>query len=176
MGNRLVLRSLEHLSVRDDGTKPLANIVFCAPDVGVKEFHQKAPRAVELTERVTLYTCLNDSALIASSKLNKEQRAGSTVPPTILNGVETIECSILDTSMLGHSYYGSNRSILRDLFCIVKEHKGASERKWLKTQDIPFHGPYWIFQDFPLNLEWTWHFDLADNNSLEKNPADMNQQ
>ena len=166
MGNRLVLRSLERLPRQFSTPKRFANIVFCAPDVGVSEFRDKVEYAKSMSENVTLYCCMNDAALNTSYILNGEDRAGAPNVPIIIDGVETIECALHDTSLLGHSYYGSNPAILRDLFAILKEQTPAAEREWLRKNKIPFTGEMWIFQDFPLNLTWTWHFDdTAENDT-----------
>lgn len=162
MGNRLVLRSLERLPRQFTTPKRFANIVFCAPDVGVTEFREKISFAKVVSKNVTLYCCMNDAALNASYVLNGEDRAGAPNVPIIIEGVETIECALHDTSLLGHSYYGNSSALLRDLFSILKEQTPAAERKWLRRNKIPFHGEMWIFQDFPVNLTWSWHFEERD--------------
>ncbi len=161
MGNRLVLESLWRLPDEFMQPKRFREIVFCAPDVGVSEFRREAPRAVELAERVTLYTCMNDAALIVSQWVNKEERAGGAAAPVIIDGIETVECTVFETSLMGHSYYGNNRLILRDLFAVVKEHRPATERDWLDQRSLPFVGKYWMVARPPVVLKWTWHLDEA---------------
>jgi len=157
MGNRLVLRTLAQL---DETTQPrFQHVVFCAPDVGVEEFQEKAPLAIKQCRHATLYTCMNDSALIASAKVNREERAGGSMVPTIVPGIDTVECAVIETSILGHSYYGSNKFILRDLFAILKEDQPAEKRSWLKPHKVPFHGMQYIFGDFPVDLQRVWHYD-----------------
>ncbi|MCA8991842.1 MAG: alpha/beta hydrolase [Planctomycetaceae bacterium] len=157
MGNRLVLRTLAEL---DESPHPrFQHVVFCAPDVGVEEFKEKSPLAIKHCRHATLYTCMNDAALIASAKVNHEERAGGSLVPTIVPGIDTVECAVIDTSLMGHSYYGSNKFILRDLFAILKEDQPADERKWLKPHKVPFHGMQYIFGDYPVDLQWVWHYD-----------------
>lgn len=158
MGNRLVMRSLSQLQNAEElSPQWLENIVLCAPDVGVDEFKRVGPAVVASAKHATLYRCLNDSALIASSYRNGEERAGGSLAPVILNGMDTVECAVIDTSILGHSYYGSNPHMLRDLFCLLKEATPAAERPWMKKQKIPFQGDMWIIADWPVQLDWTWH-------------------
>ncbi len=160
MGNRLVTRSLWHLP--DEFTTParFREIVLCAPDVGVDEFRRNMRRAVDMSDRVTLYKNCNDSALIASKWTNMEERAGESFNPILIEGMDSIETTVVDTSVLGHSYYGSNTSILRDLFAIIKEHRPADDREWLDRKTMPFQDmPWWIIAEFPREIEWTWHFE-----------------
>lgn len=160
MGNRLVTRSVWYLP--DTFTDPprFREMVFCAPDVSVDEFKRNARRVVDVCERATLYKNCNDAALIASKWRNLEERAGEAFQPILMDGLDTIETTVVDTSLLGHSYYGSNTSILRDLFAIIKEHQPAAEREWLQRKTIPFvEHPWWILARFPREIEWTWHFD-----------------
>lgn len=159
MGNRLVTRSLWHLP--DEFTSParFREIVLCAPDVGVDEFRRNMRRTIDMADRVTLYKNCNDSALIASKWKNMEERAGECFNPILIEGMDSIETAVVDTSLLGHSYYGSNTSILRDLFAIIKEHRPAEDREWLDRKTIPLMDtPWWIIADFPREIEWTWHF------------------
>lgn len=164
MGNRLAMRSIARLPDQLDGrSKRFENIVLCAPDVGVDEFKRLAVHVLPHAHRTTLYRCLNDSALIASSYRNGEERAGGSHAPIIMKGLDTVECAVIDTSLLGHSYYGSNPHMLRDLFSIVKEHKSAVERPWVKRHRIPFQGDMWIIADWPVQLEWAWHFEQENS-------------
>lgn len=162
MGNRLAMRSISRLMSREiDPPQRFENVVLCAPDVGVSEFKRLGSSVIDSSKHTTLYRCLNDSALIASSYRNGEERAGGSYAPVIMEGLDTVECAVIDTSILGHSYYGSNPHMLRDLFCILKEAQSAAERPWMKKQPIPFQGDMWIIADWPLKLEWDWH--LNDN-------------
>lgn len=169
MGNRLVQRSLWRLP--DEFTSPprFDEIVFCAPDVGIEEFRRNVRQAKKVAHRVTLYQCCNDAALIASMFRNKEERAGSPNAPVLIEGMDTIETAPVDSSLLGHSYYGSNTSVLRDLFAIVKEHTPVDERPWLKSYPIPFQkSPFWIFGSFPEELDWEWTVESEGNAVLSE--------
>ena len=162
MGNRLVTRSLWHLP--DSFTQPprFKELVFCAPDVGVDEFKRHARQIVKVCDRATIYKSCNDSALIASKWRNLDERAGESFNPILVEGIDTIETAVVDTSLMGHSYYGSNPSILRDLFAIVKAHQPATQRSWLQQKKVPFiDGSWWLIADFPQPLDWRWHFDTA---------------
>ena len=44
---------------------------------------------------------------------------------------DAVDVSEVDLSFLGHSYYGSNRSVLSDMFELVKLNDPPSQRNWL---------------------------------------------
>jgi hypothetical protein len=49
----------------------------------------------------------------------------------VVPGVETIDVSGIDLSLLGHSYYGDNESMLRDLYEVVRARLPAARRALL---------------------------------------------
>lgn len=163
MGNRIVMQALDRLAT-PDGEKPFSNLVLCAPDVGLKDFQKWAPGVVEQCDRVTLYASNGDSALIASKGLHAEARAGDAEDPLIVPGIETIDCSRLNTGFMGHSYYGSHEQMLSDLFMLLKEDKAASERPHLKKRGSA-SAPYWEFAGAAGRIYYTWHFEESPNAS-----------
>ena len=63
----------------------------------------------------------NDKALQLSKKINGYPRAGDAGPGiVVLSGVDTIDVSEVDTDLIGHSYYGDNRSVLSDMFNLLR--------------------------------------------------------
>ena len=158
MGNRLVLAALSRLPSRFRSPPRFANVILAAPDVGVADFQHLAPAAVAVAERATLYVCDSDTALVASKSIHGQQRIGDAVPPVVVPGVETIDASAIETSFMGHSYYGSNRSALSDLFALLKEHRPAAERPWLKAETDD-RGRWWSFASRPTEVRWTWYFE-----------------
>ena len=157
MGNRIVMEALDRLPTPRD-EKPFSQLVLCAPDVGLGDFQKWAPGVVEQVDRVTLYASNGDSALIASKGLHAETRAGDAEDPVITPGIETIDCSRLDTGFMGHSYYGSNEQMLTDLFMLLKEDKSADQRPHLKLKRAG-QGEYWEFAGTAGRLFYNWHFD-----------------
>jgi len=101
MGNRIVMESLNALPEPVD-QKPFSHVVLCAPDFGRSDFIQWAPGVVAQSDRVTLYVTASDSALIVSKGLHAEKRAGDAVIPLVVEGIETIDCSRIDQSLMGH--------------------------------------------------------------------------
>lgn len=152
MGNRVVMRALNRLPQHFETTKPFQNIILAAPDVGVSEFRTLAPSIIAQAHRVTLYSGSGDVALVASKAVNQERRAGDSREPLILEGIETIDVSAVDTSFMSHSYYGSNRAVLSDLFALIKQNSPADERNWLLHRDFAGQN-YWAFDKEPPEIK-----------------------
>ncbi len=157
MGNRLVLGALEQMAAKPGPIQPIDNLVLCAPDVGLTDFANTIPAARQLSRRVSLYVGGSDTALLASKALHGEQRVGDAHPPVLVPGVETIDCSAVELSLMGHSYYGSNLEVLCDLFSLLKEDLPADQRGWLKRSSGTDQ-PLWHFCEQPTPVLFTWHF------------------
>lgn len=157
MGNRIVMESLNTFA-EPTHQKPFSHIVLCAPDVGRAKFTRWAPGVVAQCDRVTLYVNASDSALIVSKGLHAEKRAGDAVIPLVVEGVETIDCSRIDQSMMGHSYYVDNRDVTTDLFMLLKEDLPPSQRSFLELKNSS-DGNYWQFARHAPTIMCTWHFD-----------------
>jgi hypothetical protein len=54
--------------------------------------------------------------------------------------------SDIDTSLIGHSYYGNNPKLIRDLRALVELGTPASSREWLEQILRPPVPPWWIFR------------------------------
>lgn len=163
MGNRIVMESLSNLSRHDSAgsrdRKPFAHVVLCAPDVGHGDFQRWAPGVVAQADRVTLYASRGDAALIASKGLHQEGRAGDAEQLALASGIETIDCSRIDFSFMGHSYYGSNTDVLSDLFLLLKEDLPAAKRSHLAKLTSDDGRPYYQFADTAPAILCTWHFE-----------------
>jgi len=133
MGNRALLRALDELSAHDSSPCRFHNVVLAAPDVGIDEFPALAKAARRISERVTLYASDRDKALMLSEQAHGVARAGDASHLTLVEGVDAIDVSSVGLSFLGHSYYGSNRSVLSDMYELLKLNTPLSERTWLAT-------------------------------------------
>ncbi|WP_198000215.1 alpha/beta hydrolase [Gimesia alba] len=152
MGNRVVMRAMNRLPEVFQLTKPFQNVILAAPDVGVSEFKELAPAIIAQSNRVTLYSGSGDVALVASKAVNQERRAGDSREPLIMEGIETIDVSAVDTSFMSHSYYGSNRAVLSDLFALLKQDSSAVDRKWLLSKKHSGRN-YWAFEKEPPEIK-----------------------
>jgi esterase/lipase superfamily enzyme len=132
MGNRVLTAALQQLAAeRPASARPkLGQIALVAPDIDAEVFRtQIAPQIVGVGRRLTLYGSTRDKALLASKKVHNYPRAGDLSDTvTIVNGMDTIDASAVDTSFVGHSYFGDNRSVISDLFVLLQRNATPSER------------------------------------------------
>jgi esterase/lipase superfamily enzyme len=148
MGNRALTAALKEVAITETQSTPRFNkVVLAAPDIDAEIFRRDlAPAIISTAKHVTLYASSNDEALIASKRVHGFPRAGESGEGlVIVPGIDTIDVSAIDTSLLGHSYYGSNDSILTDLYHLINDALPASKRQWL--QPMFRNGlTYWVFQ------------------------------
>jgi esterase/lipase superfamily enzyme len=147
MGNRALTSALREMVLEQKSACPkFDEVVLTAPDVDADKFRRDlAPAIITVAQRVTLYASSNDEALIASREVHGYRRAGeSGAAMTIVPGVDTVDVSDVDTSFIGHSYYGSNSTVLADLFELLQGSKPPDQRKWLRAMQLGL-SKYWKF-------------------------------
>jgi esterase/lipase superfamily enzyme len=147
MGNRALTSALRELAMeRKEKCPRFHEVVLTAPDIDADVFRRDlAPAIVGTADRVTLYASSNDEALIASRAVHGYRRAGESGDNVVVvPGVDTVDVSAVDTSLIGHSYYGSNRTVLADLFELLRGSKPADHRKWLQSMRLGAL-KYWKF-------------------------------
>ncbi len=149
MGNRALTAALRELQLQLKQETALFNqVILAAPDVDAEIFRRDlAPALVQSAQRVTLYASSNDQALAASKRVHGYARAGESGPGlVVLKGIETIDVSTLDTSLLGHSYYGSSNPILLDIHQLIQDSLPAARRPFLQPR--PYGSlTYWVFEN-----------------------------
>lgn len=134
MGNRALVTALERLALDPKIEQPILNqVVMAAPDVDLSEFESRYAKSVDICSRqTTLYTSSTDRALLASMRIHGYPRLGlSQGDPKRFPGVDTIEVSPVDPSLLGHSYYGSHPLLIKDLQAIIELGEPPNLRQWL---------------------------------------------
>lgn len=147
MGNRALTRALEKLALTEGGAgKPRFNeVVLTAPDIDAEVFASLAQEISKTARRVTMYGSSKDEALTASKKFHGYRRAGDTEVITVVPGVDTIDASTIDTSLIGHSYYGDNSSVIADLKSLLLHGRPPEGRSFLKPSENSGRR-YWIFR------------------------------
>lgn len=139
MGNRAMTSAVSEISLEHlPGTpEPLDRVVLAAPDVDADLFRrQLAGRLLNVSRHVTLYASATDQALIASKQVHGYPRAGDSGEDlVVVPGIDTIDVTGIDLSLLGHSYYGDSGLILRDLFGVVHHRLAASQRPTLRPRE-----------------------------------------
>jgi esterase/lipase superfamily enzyme len=149
MGNVGMLNALARMS-NTDRAKAMGRfreIILAAPDIDRTVFVRDiVPKIVGRRNRVTLYASGNDRALQASEQINNEPRAGDTRHGIVIGGgLDTIDASDVDTSLVGHAYYAENRTIMSDMFYLIQQGVAPGQRFGLEKVAIP-EGSYWRFK------------------------------
>jgi esterase/lipase superfamily enzyme len=138
MGNRALTAALHQVSYEYRNREPMfGEVVLTAPDVDAEVFRRDlAPAIVDTADRVTLYASSNDEALIASKRVHGYPRAGDSGSDlVVVPGIDTIDVSDIDTSLLGHSYYGSNHTVITDMAHLLHEAAPPERRTWLQSMN-----------------------------------------
>jgi esterase/lipase superfamily enzyme len=92
-----------------------------------------------------LYASANDKALTFSKTVHGYRRAGDTGDDiTVLDGIDTVDVSAVDTNFIGHFYYGSNKTVLSDMYYLMKGNP-VSERFSLQHRRRG-EKTFWVFQ------------------------------
>jgi esterase/lipase superfamily enzyme len=131
MGNRIVSHALQLLYENESKNCRMRHIVLTAPDIDADTFKEMAAAVRSLADRVTIYCSSRDKALAVSKRFHGYPRLGET--PLVIQGIDTIDASEVDTSFIGHSYYGENRSVLSDIFWLLKSNKSPTDRFGIKV-------------------------------------------
>jgi esterase/lipase superfamily enzyme len=147
MGNRGLLRSISKIAEQFQGqnTTPFGQILLAAPDEDPDVFGNLATAYPTIAERTTLYISSKDKALAASGYLHKRNRIGFSPPITIVPGIDTIDVSKTDLSLLGHGYFSADRDVLHDMRHLLSYNTPPGKRFGLKTVPFDTH-KYWMFK------------------------------
>jgi esterase/lipase superfamily enzyme len=149
MGNRVVTEGLRRLdpATLPAGSAELMEVVFAAPDVNAETFRKFAAKFHRRANRMTLYASTRDVALGWSQKFHRYPRAGDLRDGMVFaEGLDSIDASAVDTSLIGHSYFGDNRSIISDLFNLIRGVKAGADRHVLKGCVGPGGAKYWAMK------------------------------
>jgi esterase/lipase superfamily enzyme len=145
MGSRALARVLRDIAISNADVR-FNQVLMAAPDIDRGEFLQLAKRIKAVSARITLYASSSDKALRASQALHYYPRAGEAGDNIVVTAeVDTIDASLVDTDFFAHSYFCEDRTLLTDIFYLVKEGKppqkryGLDPRPWLS-------GTYWVFR------------------------------
>jgi esterase/lipase superfamily enzyme len=121
MGTHVLTRALSEITDPAFQLK-LNNVILAAPDIDADIFREQIlPKIRGKAQRLTMYASSGDTALNLSTKFNGSRRLGLSgdglvVVPELM---DTVDASQIDTSLIGHSYYGSQKVVVEDLFKLV---------------------------------------------------------
>jgi len=145
MGNRGLTRTLAAVLRENPALRSkVKEIILAAPDIDADVFRdQIAPALIEAQRPITLYASSKDLALSASREVHGAARAGdSGLGLIIFPGIETIDATDVDTSLLGHSYIGDSPTVISDMTSLIREGLRADKRVGLSVVEKP-GGRYW---------------------------------
>ena len=148
MGNRAVTNVLKELYFEYQKEGKLFNqVILAAPDVDAGVFKSDiVPKITKTAEQITLYASSNDRALVASRNVHGYPRAGESGENlVIVDGLDTIDVSAIDTSLVGHEYYGSSDSIVADMYQVLHNGHRPGDRPRLQESFIN-KLRYWVFK------------------------------
>jgi esterase/lipase superfamily enzyme len=155
MGTRLLMNTALRI-LSDPDLRPqvrFSNLILAAPDIDRDLFVELMPVARRIAETTTLYASSADRALEASRAVHRYPRAGAVAPPITLSGVDSIDASGIDTSLigLGHAYYVESAPVVADIRKVL-----LGEAPQRRAPDIPLRRstgdgglPYWTIGGTP---------------------------
>jgi esterase/lipase superfamily enzyme len=144
MGNRALTWAMQLLAAKKVLPQGLfRQIVLTAPDIDAETFDQLVLAMSTEAERITMYSNYKDVALLVSKLFHFYQRAGASL--RLVPGMETIDATKVDTSLLKHSYFGGSRTVLADLAALLLDGKPAKDRFGMREKLTP-KGSYFVFR------------------------------
>lgn len=146
MGNRLLMHTLfvDKLTLSEQAH--LGQIIFAAPDVDRSYFEKDVSVASIRPMRVTLYASDHDQALALSKLANCGKnlffncvgRVGDAKPKIeTQRGMDSLDASSVDTSLMGHSYIGNTRSVLADVAALISDNRDPDNRFGILQEGQP---------------------------------------
>ena len=147
MGNRGLLRAVQRIISQVQAITNIAfgQIFIAAPDVDVDLFKELAGTYRQLAERTTLYISSKDKALATSGLIHQHPRAGFFPPVTVVEGIDTVQVSKIDLTLLGHGYFADARVLLEDIRDLLINNTSPNQRRGrLEPSE---EGGYWIMRE-----------------------------
>ncbi|MCB0436412.1 MAG: alpha/beta hydrolase, partial [Mangrovimonas sp.] len=140
MGNRGLTRAITNvIKEHPEYKEKIKEIILAAPDIDADVFKRDiAPKMIQTIQKpITLYVSSDDLALKASKEVHGYARAGDSGDGlVVINGIETVDATGIDTSFLSHSYFADTSSIIADIFDLIKTGKRALYRKSLQLIEL----------------------------------------
>ena len=147
MGTRALSNALKEISFIYREKPVFKNILLAAPDIDKDVFEASLfPYIRQTTEKVTLYVSSDDSALMWSKTLHGGERVGQGGDNIfVYEGLDTIDATGIDTSLLGHSYFSEKEILITDLKEVINQSLPPSKRDSL-IEKVKVKLAYWKFK------------------------------
>jgi len=140
MGNEALTKAfIDVVAKRPDARRRVKELVLVAPDIDTRVFARDiGPALAAAGAGVTLYAASDDVALLSAKSIRAGfPRAGDISDGVvILKGIETVDATGADTSLIGHAYF-----VTRDLYYLINNGFRA-EHRYLTTVKGK-EGQYW---------------------------------
>jgi esterase/lipase superfamily enzyme len=145
MGNRGVLRAINRIAARATArtNRIFGQIILAAADVDADLFRQQATAYIELSQRTSIYISSHDMAVETSHWLHEFPRVGLTPPTLIIDGIDTINVSNVDMSILGHGYFAEARNVLADIYELIAHGAPPATRFGLREKKAQDGKIFW---------------------------------
>lgn len=143
MGNKVLTKAIKDIS---DSELKLNQVILAAPDIDAKIFKEQiAPYLSGKADRYSMYVSSMDAALMLSDRIQKGNRAGLALNEiVVVDGIDTIDASPINTSVLGHSYFGDERELIMDIYHIIQNGSPPDSRNLNKHSNAGML--YWKFK------------------------------
>ena len=151
MGNVVLTKALEKLKIEGNYPNKIINqIILAAPDIDKDVFINQIMPTIKSDIRLTLYASKKDNALRASKKLRYNYpRAGDGGKNiVVIDGIDTVDASKVDTGLLGHGYFASTQTLISDIHMVL-EGLHPNKRILDEKKKIIAGSPkiYWAFRN-----------------------------
>jgi esterase/lipase superfamily enzyme len=147
MGNRALAAALQEIAWKmaaHPAPPSFAEVILTAPDIDAEVFRGLARAMRPAARRMTLYASGRDRALKVSHGIHGYGRAGDVEPEiVVVDGLDSIDASAVDTGLLGHSYFADQRSVISDIYHVIRNSLPPGKRglQSHKTRS----GQFWAF-------------------------------
>lgn len=129
MGCRCLMGAFEVLAANKKSVLERVNqVILAAADIDVRHMEALGKHAVNNCVRTTSYVAPQDIPLKFSSWFHDAQRVGLVPPTYVLNGMDTVIVNDTGLWKLGHGYVANNRSVLNDIFSLLKNNDNPANR------------------------------------------------
>lgn len=146
MGNRGILRAVNRIAAEATQRtgKPFDQMILAAPDVDADVFRDLCSAYSRVSRQTTLYVSSKDWAVGAACWLHGFPRAGLLPPIMVAPGIDTINVTHADLTMLGHGYVAQARLVLTDMHALLRFGAPPKDRAGLKLQTSQDGRTYWL--------------------------------
>jgi len=144
MGSRVLAGALEDVA----GDLVSEQVIFAAPDIDADVFKELTGGFHHKVRRITLYASSNDEALKLSRKLQGGYaRAGEVASGVhVYPNVDSIDATHVNTGLLKHSYFSDNRSIVSDIYHLIRQDMPPDKRFGMSERKNGRGYKYWEFK------------------------------